>query len=258
MTPIRTLSPSVPLPHVFEGPAKAVGSRAVDDRRQRTLDAIDCRATLQRARGRPVLCYPSVSACSSVRPLPELQGHSLCWLGSQPCFPARETSPPLSRQAGFSRAGNGWPRLAWARRRYRRARVASLQLPAGRRQPEPGVTRRGRPRKDPARARVVKNGAHFTPAEDGRLRDRARFLGITVAELVAGGRPRSAPSPAPPARPDRVGPMGRARPSRGEPQSAPARDQPRTDRRRSGGARRGASPLLHDVRQALVGKAGAA
>ena len=95
------------------------------DRRQRTLDAIDCRATLQRARGRPVLCHPSVSACSSVRPLPELRGHSHCWLGashvSRSGKRGSEGSLGLavaSLQPRFSRAGAGAraPRREAARR----------------------------------------------------------------------------------------------------------------------------------------------
>ncbi len=58
-----------------------------------------------------------------------------------------------------------------------------------------------RPRQDPASVRAVKHGAHFTLGEDRRLRERARSLGITVAELLrnaALGRPiphRSQPSP---------------------------------------------------------------
>ena len=54
------------------------------------------------------------------------------------------------------------------------------------------MSRGGRPRKDPAAVRAVKNGAHFTPAEDRRLRERAEALGISLAELLreaALGRP---------------------------------------------------------------------
>lgn len=54
------------------------------------------------------------------------------------------------------------------------------------------MSRGGRPRKDPAAVRSLKNGAHFTPAEDLRLRRRAEALGISLAELLreaALGRP---------------------------------------------------------------------
>ena len=40
--------------------------------------------------------------------------------------------------------------------------------------------------------RAVKNGAHFTPAEDRRLRERADALGVSLSELLreaALGRP---------------------------------------------------------------------
>ena len=54
------------------------------------------------------------------------------------------------------------------------------------------MKRGGRPRKDPAAVRAVKNGAHFTPAEDRRLRERAEALGVSLSELLrdaALGRP---------------------------------------------------------------------
>ncbi len=120
------------------------------------------------------------------------------------------------------------------------------------------MTRRGRPRKDPARARVVKNGAHFTPAEDGRLRDRARFLGITVAELLreaAHGRPRPPRHQPDPIASDQWVELGRLAANLNQLQRAINRGQTEgvpvalvEELRR----------LLHDVRQALVGKAGAA
>jgi len=120
------------------------------------------------------------------------------------------------------------------------------------------MTRRGRPRKDPARTRVVKNGAHFTPAEDGRLRDRARALGITVAELLreaALGRPLPRRHQPDPIASDQWVELGRLAANLNQLQRAINRGQTEgvpvalvEELRR----------LLHDVRQALVGKAGAA
>ncbi len=120
------------------------------------------------------------------------------------------------------------------------------------------MTRRGRPRKDPARARVVKNGAHFTPAEDGRLRDRARSLGITVAELLreaALGRPLPRRHQPDPIASDQWVELGRLAANLNQLQRAINRGQTEgvpvalvEELRR----------LLHDVRQSLIGKAGAA
>ena len=120
------------------------------------------------------------------------------------------------------------------------------------------MTRSGRPRKDPARARVLKNGAHFTPAEDGRLRERARLLGITVAELLreaALGRPIPHRLQPDPIASDQWVELARLAANLNQLQRAINRGQtegiPVTlveELRR----------LLHDVRQSLVGGAGAA
>ena len=120
------------------------------------------------------------------------------------------------------------------------------------------VSRRGRPRKDPARARVVKNGAHFTPAEDGRLRERARTLGITVAELLrasALGRPLPRRHQPDPIASDQWVELGRLAANLNQLQRAINRGQAEdvpvalVEELRC---------LLHEVRQALVGNAGAA
>jgi len=120
------------------------------------------------------------------------------------------------------------------------------------------MSRRGRPRKDPARARVVTNGAHFTPDEDGRLRARARALGITVAELLREaslGRPLPRRHQPDPIASDQWVELGRLAANlnqlqrainRGQAEGVSA-DEIETLRR-----------LLHEVRQALVGRAGAA
>ena len=120
------------------------------------------------------------------------------------------------------------------------------------------MTRSGRPRKDPARARVLKNGAHFTPAEDRRLRERARLLGITVAELLreaALGRPIPHRLQLEPIASDQWVELARLAANLNQLQRAINRGQtegiPVTlveELRR----------LLHDVRQSLVGRAGAA
>ena len=120
------------------------------------------------------------------------------------------------------------------------------------------MSRRGRPRKDPTRARVVKNGAHFTPAEDGRLRERARILGITVAELLREsslGRPLPRRHQPDPIASDQWVELGRLAANLNQLQRAINRGQAEdvpvalVEELRC---------LLHEVRQALVGKAGAA
>ena len=120
------------------------------------------------------------------------------------------------------------------------------------------MTRSGRPRKDPARARVLKNGAHFTPAEDRRLRERARLLGITVAELLreaALGRPIPHRLQLEPIASDQWVELARLAANLNQLQRAINRGQiegiPVTlvEELRL---------LLHDVRQSLVGRAGGA
>jgi len=120
------------------------------------------------------------------------------------------------------------------------------------------MSRRGRPRKDPARARVVKNGAHFTPAEDGRLRERARALGVTVAELLreaALGRPLPRRHQPDPIASDQWVELGRLAANLNQLQRAINRGQAEGV---SADEIEVLRRLLHDVRQALVGRAGAA
>ncbi len=120
------------------------------------------------------------------------------------------------------------------------------------------MSRRGRPRKDPARARVVKNGAHFTPDEDGRLRERARALGITVAQLLreaALGRPLPRRLQPDPIASDQWVELGRLAANLNQLQRAINRGQVDGV---SGGEIEALRRLLHEVRQALVGRVGVA
>jgi len=120
------------------------------------------------------------------------------------------------------------------------------------------MSRRGRPRKDPARARVVKNGAHFTPDEDGRLRERARALGITVAQLLreaALGRPLPRRLQPDPIASDQWVELGRLAANLNQLQRAINRGQVEGV---SGDEVEALRRLLHEVRQALVGRVGAA
>jgi len=120
------------------------------------------------------------------------------------------------------------------------------------------MSRRGRPRKDPARARVVKNGAHFTPDEDGRLRERARALGITVAQLLreaALGRPLPRRHQPDPIASDQWVELGRLAANLNQLQRAINRGQADGV---SGDEIEALRRLLHEVRQALVGRVGVA
>lgn len=120
------------------------------------------------------------------------------------------------------------------------------------------MSRRGRPRQDPASVRAVKHGAHFTPAEDHRLRERARSLGITVAELLreaALGRPIPHRLQPDPIASDQWVELGRLAANLNQLQRAINRGQAEgvpvalLEELRQ---------LLHEVRQALVGRAACA
>ena len=103
--PIPILSPSRPLAHIsWSARPRRSGQGRPQGRRKRTLDAIDGRATVRRARGRPDPWHPSGSSAILVAPLPEVRCPSLRWLGashvSRPGKPARRQAPsrvPVAR-----------------------------------------------------------------------------------------------------------------------------------------------------------------
>lgn len=117
------------------------------------------------------------------------------------------------------------------------------------------MRRGGRPLKDPAGTRTVRIGTRFTPREDSLLRERARALGIPVSELLrqtALGRAVTARLQPDPIAADQWVELGRLAANLNQLQRAINRGQAEgvpaalvEDLRR----------MLHEVRQALVGKA---
>lgn len=120
------------------------------------------------------------------------------------------------------------------------------------------MRRGGRPRKDPAGTRTVRVGTRFTPQQGNLLRGRARTLGIPLSELLRQTALARAVTPRTPPNPiaaDQWVELGRLAANLNQLQRAINRGQADgvpaelvEDLRR----------LLHDVRQALVGKATAA
>ena len=120
------------------------------------------------------------------------------------------------------------------------------------------MSRRGRPHQDPASVRALKHGARFTPAEDRRLRERARALGISVAELLRDaslGRPIARRPRPDPIASDQWVELGRLAANLNQLQRAINRGQAEGV---SAALVEELRRLLHDVRQALGGKASAA